>query len=248
VFPPVFSRRFDVQRGGTITFDRDAQWNGVLNVTARYVVRKPGQPEVPLAIDVTGRLLTPQVDPRSEAAWQISKSDVISYIAFEQPGFDLLGQNRTDAAASILAPVATSATAELLRRRFLSSLDRFSVQTASVDQTGGITGTSLLNATRVTGGKEIGPVFLSLSSGFCSFDQKYRTSSGNANLGQAFAQQLGGNVEYRLKSTLTKGASLQASVEPPTTELLCSSSYNASLGVAPTPRQLSLSFLQFFRW
>jgi hypothetical protein len=247
VFPPVFSRSFEVQRGGTITFDRDAQWNGVLNVTARYVVRKPGQPEVPLAIDVTDRLLSPQVNPRSEAAWQMSKSDVISYIAFEQPGFDLLGQNRGDAAASILAPVATSATAELLRRRFLTALDRFSVQTAGVDQTGGLTGSNLLYATRITGGKALGPVFLSLSSGFCSFDQK-RTSSANQSFAQAFQQQLGGNAEYRLKSSLTRNASMQLSLEPPTTELLCSSSYNGSLGVAPTPRQLSLSFLQFWRW
>ena len=247
VFPPVFSRRFDVQRGGTITFDRDAQWNGVLNVTARFVVRKPGQPEVPIAIDVTDRLLSPKVNPRSEAAWPMSKSDVISYIAFEQPGFDLIGQKSADATASILAPIATSATAELFRKQFLSRLDQFSLQTASLDQPGSISGQSLLNATRVTGGKELGPVFLSLSAGFCSFDQKYRASSGNG-FGQAFVQQLGGNVEYRLKTSLTTGASMQFSVEPPTSELLCSSSYNASIGVAPTPRQLSLSYLKFWRW
>jgi translocation and assembly module TamB len=251
VFPPAFSRPFDVQRGGTITFDRDAQWNGVLNVTARFVVRKPGQPEVPIAIDVTGRLLSPSVTPRSEAAWSMSKSDVISYIFFEQPGFDLLGQgqNRSDAAASILAPIATSATSELLRRQFFSRLDQFQLQTTAVDQTGGLTFPSLLNATRVTGGKEIGPVFLSLSAGLCSFDQKYRVSAGNLGVGSAFLQQLGGNVEYRLKSSLNTGASWQVALEPPTAELLCgSSSYTPNLGVAPTPRQLSLSFLKFWRW
>jgi hypothetical protein len=239
-----------VQRGGTITFDRDAQWNGVLNVTARVVFRRPGQPEVPIAIDVTDRLLSPKVDPRSEAPWPMSKSDVLSYIAIGQPGFDLLGQNGqngADAAASILAPIATSATAELFRRQFLSRLDEFRLSTTSLDPTGGLSGTSLLNATRVTTGKELGPVFLSLSAGFCTFDQKYRQSANNS-YGQAFVQQLGGNVEYRLRSSLTTGASMQVSVEPPTEALLCSSSYNSNIGVAPTPRQLSLSFLKFWRW
>jgi translocation and assembly module TamB len=247
VFPPAFSRRFEVERGGTIVFDRDAQWNGVMNVTARVVVRRPGQPEVPIAIDVTDRLLSPKVNPRSEAPWPMSRSDVISYIAIGQPGFDLLGQNRGgDAAASILAPIATSATAELVRKQFLSRLDEFRLSTNSLE-TGGLSGQSLLNATRVTGGKEFGPVFLSLSAGFCTFDSKYRQTANNS-YGQAFAQQLGGNVEYRLKSSLTTGASMQVSVEPPTEALLCSSSYNSNIGVAPTPRQLSLSYLKFWRW
>jgi translocation and assembly module TamB len=245
---PLFSKRFDVQRGGTITFDRDAQWNGILDVTARYVVKNPGQPDVPIAIHVTDRLLTPRVKPVSEAEFEIPESDLISYIVFNQPGyFDVFGKNKTAGlATSIFTPIATSATSDLLRRQFFQYLDQFQLQANPVDPATGQTGTSLFN-TRVTGGKAFGPLFASLSAGFCSLDQKYR---GNVGLGTAFAQQLGANFEYRLKSSLTTGASWQLSLEPPASEVLCSSSssYASTLGVVPTPRQLSFSYLKFWRW
>jgi translocation and assembly module TamB len=242
---PFFSKTFDVERGGTITFDRDAQWNGKLNVTAKMVIQKPGKPDVPIAIDVTDRLLSPRVRPRSEAAFQISESDLISYIIFDQPGyFEGFVQNRgTGVAAAIFGPIATSATAELLRKQFFTFMDQFKLQT-NVDSTG-LSSTNLLYQTRLTGGKAFGPFFASLSAGFCSFDQKYR---GDVGLGKAFRNQVGGNLEYRLKSSLTTGASWQFSLEPSTQDLQCSSSYNASLGIAPTPRQFSLSYLRFWRW
>ena len=236
--PPFFSKSFDVQSGGTVVFDRDARWNGLLNVTARRVIRKPGKPDVPIAIDVTGRLLSPSVRPRSEAPFPISDSDLISYIAFDEPGFDLFGQNRTaGAAASIFAPIATSATAELLRKQFFSKLDQFQVQTSAVDPSG--LQASVLNSTRLTGGKAFGPTFISLNSGLCSFDQNNK---------QTFFGQLGGTLEYRLKSSMTTGARFQFSVEPATESIVCGGPSTASLGIAPTPRQLSLSYLKFWRW
>jgi hypothetical protein len=247
-YPPIFSKTFNVQRGGTVTFDRDARWNGLLDVTARYVVRKPGKPDVPIAIRVSNRLLTPTVEPRSEAAFPISNSDLISYIVFDEPGFAFFGQSNeatgatASAAASILAPIATSATSELLRRRFFRGLDQFQLQTAAVDPTNGL-GTSLLTSTRLTGGKAFGPFFLSLSAGLCGFEQRNR-----GNFGQTFTNQLGGNVEYRLPSSLTTGASWQFSAEPATENLLCGARITPNIGVASTPRQFSLSYLKFWRW
>jgi hypothetical protein len=238
-YPPLFSKSFDVQPGGTVTFDRDARWNGVLDVTARRVIRKPGKPDVPIAIHVTGRLLSPNVDPRSEAAFQISDSDILSYIVFDEPGY-LLGPNRNASAAlgSIFAPIATSATAELLRQKFFGRyLDSFQLQTTAVDPS--LLGTSLLNTTRLTGGKAFGPTFISLSSGFCSLDENNK---------QNFFGQLGTNVEWRLSSSLTTGARFQFSIEPPTESVVCGASYNTSLGIVPTPPQFSLSYLKFWRW
>jgi hypothetical protein len=78
-----------------------------------------------------------------------------------------------------------------------------------------------------------------LNSGLCSFDQKSN---------QTFFGQLGGNLEYRLKSSMTTGARVQFSVEPATESIVCGGSSTASLGIAPTPRQLSLSYLKFWRW
>ena len=243
-FPPFFSKSFDVQRGGTVTFDRDARWNGVLDVTARYVVRKPGKPDVPIAIQVTDRLLSPRVRPRSEAAFPISESDVFSYIIFDEPGFDVLQQNRAaGAAASIFAPIATSATSELIRKQFFGRLDQFKLQTAAVDPS--VLSTSFLASTRLTGGEQLGPFYVSLSAGLCSFDQKSR---GDAGFAKSFGNQLGGNLEYRLRSSLTTGASWSFSAEPGTQDLLCGGSYNVNLGIVPTPRQYSLSYLKFWRW
>ena len=254
---PFFSKRFVVQRGGTVTFDRDAQWNGLLNVTAKYVVRKPGKPEVPIAIDVTDRLLSPRVTPRSEAQFFISQSDLVSYIIFDQPGLlNNFGQQNGarvgGLAASIFAPIATTATSEYLRKQFNGWLDQFQLQTTADTS---LSGASLLSTTRLMGGKafEIGgrPFFASLSAGLCSIDTKYReanSAAGRGFVGQ-LGQQVGGSVEYRLKSSLTSGASWQMSLEPPSDQLLCGSSYNATtLGVAQTPRQLSLSYLKFWRW
>ena len=255
VFPPFIRRDFAVQRGGTITFDRDAQWNGVLNVSARYVVRKPGRPEVPITIQVTERLLSPKVRPISEASFQISDSDLISYILIGEPGFDVMGQDRQQFAqnlgenvmSSVFAPIATSATAEILRQKVFGRwLDQFRFETSGVDAQNSATSASFLNATRFTGGKEFkdGRIALSLSAGLCSFDQDVRATQG---FGQSLAQQLGGNFDFRLGSSLTTGSSLQLSTEPGTKDLFCSQS-STTFGVAPTPRQYSLSFLKFWRW
>jgi hypothetical protein len=196
---------------------------------------------------VTDRLLSPKVDARSEAAFPISESDLVSYILFDAPGgLDLLGQDRSGLATSLFAPIATSATSELIRKRFVGRyLDQFQLQTLAVDPTTGL-GTSVFNTTRFTGGKAFGPLFVSLNSGFCTFDQKGR---GSRNFGESFYNQLGGNFEYRLRSSLTSGASWQLAAEPATENLVCGgAAYNSTLGIAPTPRQYSLAFLKFWRW
>jgi translocation and assembly module TamB len=253
LFPPIFSKTFDVQRGGTITFDRDARWNGILNVSARYVVRKPGRPEVPIVIDVTDRLLTPRVKPRSEASFPISESDLISYIVFDEPGFfDVLGQTSATAGSqtllsSLFTPIATSATAEFFRQRIFGRwVDQLRVESVAVDQ--GAQSTFTNRSLRLTGGKELveGRVYLSLSTGLCTLNQN--SAQANANFGTSLAQQLGASIEYRLRTSLTTGATWQFATEPSTQSLLCSPGYSGSLGIAPTPRQLSLSFLRFWRW
>lgn len=254
--PPLpFSKEFDVQRGGTITFDRDAQWNGVMNISARYVVRKPGQPEVPIIVDVTDRLLTPRVRPRSEATFPISESDLISYLVFDEPGIDIVGQvSRTftgegGLVTSLFTPIATSFFADQLRTRVLGGwLDQLRISTANLDQSGTRTTLgSFAFATRLTGAKEVFPnVFASVSYGLCGLNSEYRAATTSGE--NAAFSQLGANLDWRLNSSLTSGSSFQFAGEPSTFALLCSPGYSGSLGVAPTPRQYSLSFLKFWRW
>lgn len=247
LFP--IKKAFDVQRGGTITFDRDAQWNGVLNVSARYVVRKQGRPEVPIIVDVTDRLLTPKVKVRSDASFPISESDVISYLVFGEPGFDVLGQFSRVAAgegvvSSLFTPIATSFASEQLKKQVLRGwVDQFRFETANLDQATTTESNPFLRyfrSARLRGEKDLGKnVFLSLSAGACGFGSEYR--------GDNFGG-LGGTLEWRLNSALYTGSTLQAATEPSTSALLCSPNYSGSQGIAPTPRQYSLSFLKFWRW
>jgi translocation and assembly module TamB len=255
VIPPIFSKTFDVQRGGTITFDRDAQWNGVLAISARYVVRKPGRPDVPIIVDVTDRLLTPKVTPRSEANFPISQSDLISYLVFDEPGFDILGQTQRTLGgeglvSSLFTPIATTWASDQLKNRLLGRwFDQFRLSTASLDQsTAGNSAANLLFNTRATAGKSFrdNTIFTGISYGFCSLNSQYRQQASSQ--GYSALDQLGVNVDYRLPSSLTTGATLQFASEPSTQSLLCSPSYTGSQGIAPTPRQLSFSYLKFWRW
>lgn len=252
---PLFSKSFDVQRGGTITFDRDAQWNGVLAISARYVVRKPGRPDVPIIVDVTDRLLTPKVTPRSEASFPISQSDLISYLVFDEPGFDIFGQtSRTlggeGLVSSLFTPIATSWASEQLRRSLLGRwFDQLRLSTASLDQSaGGTSASNVLFNTRVMGGKSFrdNTIFAGASFGFCGLKSQGLQAAGQNASG--LADQWGLNVDYRFPSSLTSGSTLQFASEPSTVALLCSPSYTGSQGIAPTPRQYSLSFLKFWRW
>ena len=256
---PFFSKTFDVQRGGTITFDKDAQWNGVLNISARYVVRKPNTGDIPIIVDVTDRLLTPKVTPRSDASFQLSQSDIVSYLVFDEPGFDIFGQARRTQGgeglvSSLFTPLATSWASEQLKRKLLGTwLNEFRVTTANLDQSSGTLsgGTSvgnLLFATRVSGGRSFFnyKMFAGVSYGLCGFNQQYLQGVG----GQANSRldQIGLNVDYRLASTLKTGSTVQFASEPSTTAQLCSPSFSGSQGIAPTPRQISLSYLKYWRW
>lgn len=251
LFP--FSKRFDVQRGGTITFDRDVEWNGLLNVSARYVVRKFGRPEVPIIVDVTDRLLTPKVKPRSEASYYISDSDLISYILIDEPGFDILGQAQGLGLVSLFTPLATSFATEQLKKTLLGRwVDQIRVETASLDQTNGASNSSALSlvyGTRFAGEKQLlrDKVFVSISAGLCGLDANYRNSL-DQSLSKSLSEQVGVNLDYRLRSTMSTGATWQLATEPSTVALLCSPGYAGTQGTAPTPRQFSLSFLKFWRW
>jgi len=256
-----FSTVFQVERGSTITFDRNPDWNGLLNISARHNVRPKGRPDVPIYVDVTDHILSPRVSLRSDVSY-LSQSDLLSYLMFGEPGFDLLGQaaNRpgnaqtVDLVASLLSPIASSVVTEQLRKRVLGRLvDQLRLETANGDVSSSTPGQNafqsyLLN-TRVAGDKELikDRVYLTFSTGLCGFNSQYQKET-QQNFATAFSDQLGLGAEWRFKSTLHTGSSAQLASEPSTQALLCSSGDAGLRGAAPTPRQYSLSFLKFWRW
>lgn len=258
LFP--FRRDFTVERGGTITFDRNADWNGQLNISARYNVRPKGRPDVPVIVDVTDHIMSPKVSLRSDVAY-LSQSDLLSYLLFGEPGFDLLGQtaNRTvggqavNLVTALISPAASSWASELLRRKVLgNAFGQFRFETPNSDLTAA-TGQnpflSTLYSTRLTGDRELlkDRVYLTVSTGLCGFNPAYRqeTSQGVTSV---VRDQIGLGVDWRFPSTLHTGSSAQIASEPSTQALLCAAGDAGLRGAAPTPRQYSLSFLKFWRW
>ena len=255
----VVRRDMQVDKGGTITFDRDADWNPYLNLTTRHNVKSTGHPDIPVIVDVKGRLLpSPQLSFRTDAPFPISESDLVSYLLTGQPGFDLAGQSADykSLVASVLAPTVSSALSNALRSS-LGGRVGLRIESASpdiADQTGTAaltrSVTQFVYSTRLSGELQVSDkLFVTLSGGLCQLNNTYRQSVAQSSLLNQFADPFGGNFEYRLSSTLRSGSNWQFAVEPSTQALLCSPSSDLSLrGAAPTPRQYSLSFLKYWRW
>ena len=256
----VIKRDLTVQKGGTITFDRNADWNPYLDLTTRYSVHSTGgHPDIPVIVDVKGRLLpSPQLSFRTDAPFPISESDLVSYLVTGQPGFGLAGQSAEyrNLVASVLAPTVSSALSSALRGT-LGSRVGLRLESASPDLTSTATSsvlsesaTQYLYSTRLTGEIQISDkLFVSLSSGLCQLNQNYQKLSSQTSLLNQLADPLGGSFEYRLTSALRSGSSVQFSADPSTQALLCSPASELNLrGAAPTPRQYSLSFLKYWRW
>ena len=259
LFP--FSSEFTVERGGTITFDRNPDWNGLLNISARHNVRPKGRPDVPIIVDVTDHVLSPKVTLRSDVSY-LSQSDLLSYLIFGEPGFDLLGQaaNRTGSAqaenlvSALLSPIVTSFASEQLRRTPLGRwVDQLRLEVTNPDASATAAGQNVVQSalfnTRLAGDKELlkDRVYLSVSTGLCGFNSTYRSET-QQDFATAFRDQFGLGAEWRFKSTLHTGSSAQLASEPSTQALLCASGDAGLRGAAPTPRQYSLSFLKFWRW
>src|SRR5258708_6553389 len=207
-----FTTAFQVERGSTITFDRNPDWNGLLNISARHNVRPKGRPDVPIFVDVTDHILSPHVTLRSDVAY-LSQSDLLSYLMFGEPGFDLLGQaapNRTsgeqtvDLVAALLSPIASSVVTDQLRRTVLGRvLDQLRLETANGDVSAAPPGQSPLSTyllqTRVAGDKELvnDRGYLTFSTGLCGFKPTQQQSFATA-----ISDQLGLGAEWRFNATL----------------------------------------------
>lgn len=256
-----FTTDFQVERGGTITFDRNPDWNGLLNISARHNVRPKGRPDVPIYVDVTDHILTPRVSLRSDVSY-LSQSDLLSYLMFGEPGFDLLGQaaNRGSVAqtanlvTALLSPIVSSLATEQLRKSIIGRwLGPLRLETANGDVATTAQGQSAVQSylfsTRVAGDRELlkDRVYLTFSTGLCGLNSAYRQETSQS-FATAFSDQLGLGAEWRFKSTLHTGSSAQLASEPSTQALLCASGDAGLRGAAPTPRQYSLSFLKFWRW
>lgn len=228
---------------GTVVFD--GPWNNpTLDIRAQYAVRRQGDKDLGIIVSLNGPLMpNPGIDFSSNAGYEISQSDLISYLITGKPGFDF-GANPQAAQviSSFVGPSLSALAADKLRSSPLGSLiDVFRFQLGSTNTSAGAVTNSQTNWGQYLYGSTIDVeqqfknVSLSANVGFCQFHE----STANFNALNA----LGAKAEYRFKPDL----SLKLSYDPPAAQRACTGQ-TVITGFQQTPWQLGLSFLHTWRF
>jgi translocation and assembly module TamB len=235
------SREFQVLNGGTVTFDGPWQ-NPNLDIRAIYNVRRQGDRDLGIIVSLEGPLVPyPGIDFNSDAGYEISQSDLISYLLIGKPGFDF-GQNPAVAqvVSSVLGPSLSAYAASKLRQSPLGSVVDLRLQLGTTNQAAGTAINTNTNWSQYLYGstldveQQFKNVFLSANVGFCQFQQN-QTFSGTLNA-------LGAKAEYRFNPKL----SLKLSYDPPSATRVCNQ--QTITGFQLTPWQFGLSLLHTWRF
>jgi hypothetical protein len=240
------------RRDFTVTDGRvrfDGSTNPDIDISAIYNVKRYKQQDIGVIVHVKGPLEPgPVIDFSSNQAYEITQSDLVSYLVTGEPGFDALAGNQDarQTIATFLAPTASSLLTSGLRQSLGSWVDLVQFQGAGAGdkQGSGINAATNSLGDFFAGGSlsaqtQFGPnLFFSLSAGLCQLDLR----TGNRVQNQSALEAFGGKVEYRIKPDL----SLQTGREPSTQARYCGS--GPVLGTVGTPSQWSLSLLKSWRF
>ncbi|MFL5560716.1 MAG: translocation/assembly module TamB domain-containing protein [Gemmatimonadaceae bacterium] len=212
---PAISRTFDVTRG-RLTFAGEPEVNPALDISAVHTVRTENGQDVHVRVAIRGTLLAPELVLSSDEGLQISQTDLVSYLAFGKPSFEVTGTGSVNYASLGTGLISMSAggfAANLLQNsRLGSAIDVFSVQSgvANTDVTQSLTPREQLANSRVTLGKQLNErTFIGLESGLCLLG---RTSTNSSAL-----DQLGLTINHRL----AHGFAVSAGYEPSASVKLC---------------------------
>ena len=230
-------RTFQVD-SGTVTFYNDPQQAGTLNIWATYTVRQANQlsQDVRIIAHIGGTLLDPKLDLSSDERFALSYTEILSYLVFGQPSLLGTGQESNNALRPVAQALLPSAGA-LIERAINSQIGFFDVvqvQTGNTngaynDPTSSSAAQNFLSGSRIGVGKQLGQrAFLTANAGLCAL--------GAGSQG-SFTNSIGITLEYRLAQHF----SLQASLEPPTTSLLCRPGANT---IGTRPRQLGFDLFR----
>lgn len=242
-------REFQVE-GGTITFFGATELPPELNISALHTVRTVNANDLRIRVRLSGPLYpNPIVTLESAESFALSQSDLVSYLIFGQPNFELGNESRgyVQLAAQTLFPSAQTLLSSQLRTLVGSAADFLQLRPGTADAGEALNennpnafGTFLEDffwTSRLGGEKQITDnLFVSLSTGLCPFDPG---RSGDSQ--DLFLKGLSGKIEYRL----SRDASIKAGKEPSTG--VCRTS--GSLGrVVEAPSQWGLSLFKSWRF
>jgi translocation and assembly module TamB len=233
-------REFQVE-GGTITFFGASELDAELSISALHTVRTVNADDIRIRVRLTGPVSNPIVQLESAEQFALSQSDIVSYLIFGQPTFQLgeRGQSYAALAVATLSPSLQSVAAAQLRNWVGSAADFITLRPGAAD------------ATRVEGAQyteAIGDVFwnsrfgyeqqlssnlfVSVTTGVCQF-------RGESASEEKFLEGLSGKLEYRF----SRDASIRAGKEP--SNAICRPSVTR---IVETPSQWGLSLFKTWRF
>jgi translocation and assembly module TamB len=192
------AKEFRVTRG-TVRFFGTPDLNPELDIVAEHSVHAVQGSDVVVRAVISGTLLVPRLTLESDQRPPLSETEIVSYLLFGRPSFDLSsGAGAPGSEQAILQGALVGLAGVVsgeLEQTLVTDLG-IPVDYLAIRPGGGSVGDIFGNA-RVEAGTQIGErTFLTLNAGLC---QVVRGS-----------QALGANVQYRLAPRWT----LEASVEP----------------------------------
>ena len=231
---PFVQPTFDVQRG-TLLFFGTPDLNPVLDIAAIHTVRQPrlssNGRDVRVEVDITGTLARPELTLKNPDNLPLSQSDLLSYLVTGEPAVGL------DNTGNQVAALGVRTVGNLLVSALPKNvLDYVEIQTATPGTDQSLTTNasyySLLN-TRAVVGKQLGSRwFLGLSTGLCFVNTS------------AFKENLGLQLEYRINPVY----SLQAAIEPGSSNTRCVKDPTQTIQPTQTPPQLGFDLFRNWRF
>jgi translocation and assembly module TamB len=231
-------REFTVLPSGTVTFDGPVE-TPLVDIKAQYNVKQYKDRDVGVIVDLKGRMPSPKIEFSSNIGYELSQSDLLSYLIIGKPGFDFGANGQaTQVLASFLAPTISAVAADRLRQNFGSMFSVFSFELGAANpaqQNGGFFNSGALsqylsNATIGAEKQVTSNLYVSLNTGLCQL-QYSRLS-------------LGAKLEYHFDPTL----SMQAGYDPATYTRTCNVGQQIVTGTVPTPPNWSLSLFHTWRF
>ncbi|HYD54178.1 MAG TPA: translocation/assembly module TamB domain-containing protein, partial [Gemmatimonadaceae bacterium] len=244
---PAVRREFQVERGTISWLGTADVTNPVLDISAMHRVKQSDRPDIGIRARLTGPVKpAPMLQLESAENYQLSQSDLVSYLVAGRPSFDAAAReiDQAQTAADVLLPTISTQFGQYLRGQFGSLLDAVQLQAGATNlgegsafslESGAL---NFLTSARLGGEKQIRDnLYFSFSTGFCSLNREVATTEG-----MSFVDGLAGKLEYRFPQL-----SLQVGREPPASALSCGNAAK-SRGVIPTPSQWGVSLSRSWRF
>jgi translocation and assembly module TamB len=235
-------RNFTVDRG-RLLFSGGRDLNPELDISAVHTVRQTRTSDnIRVRATIRGTFARPTLELSSDEGYQISQSDLLSYLVTGAPSYELSSGSAQNLATSTVLRSAGAVVSGWSQQYTGGLIDIIDIQTAGVLEEGNRQQelAEAFRHSRIGVGKQIldGRAFLSANSGLCSIG-----GGGGSGADQVtFTDAIG----LRLEARLPKGYSLEVSQEPASTALLCGRS--SARGLAPTPKQVGFDLFRTWQF